>query len=208
MMQPKQPKTLFWFTGIAFFLLIAGTGAAWWSLQSLQPRQPNANQPTDISPQTPNTLANQAQLYWLNSPENGQSVEPSFVTRPLVVAQTSGRSQLLQTALEQLFSQSPPATNSTAIPPQTRLLSLKVVDRNIYLDLSPQFTEGGGSDSMIGRLGQVIYTATSLEPQGSVWISVAGQPLETLGGEGLIISQPMTRQIFEQDFQSKGTSAP
>lgn len=205
MTQPKQPKTLLWFTGIAFFLLFAGTGAAWWSLQSLQPRQ-NINQPTDISPQTPNTLANQLQLYWLNGSENGQGVDPSFVPRPLIVAQNLGRSQLLQTALEQLFSQSPPATNSTAIPPQTQLLSLKVVDQNIYLDLSPQFTEGGGSESMIGRLGQVIYTATSLDPQGSVWISVAGQPLETLGGEGLMISQPMTRQIFEQEFQSPGSS--
>ncbi|MFM7579211.1 MAG: hypothetical protein ACKO5Q_20040, partial [Microcystaceae cyanobacterium] len=104
MTQPKQPKTLFWFTGIAFFLLLAGTGAAWWSLQSLQPR-PNTNQPTDISPQTPNTLANQPQLYWLNGSENAQGVEPFFVPRPLVVAQTLERSQLLQTALEQLFSQ-------------------------------------------------------------------------------------------------------
>ena len=206
MTQPKQPKTLLWFTGIAFFLLLAGTGAAWWSLQSLQPKQPNANTPTDIVPQTPNTLANQAQLYWLNGSENSQGVEPAFVPRPLVMAQNLGRSQLLQTALEQLFSQSPPATNSTAIPPKTQLLSLKVVDQNIYLDLSPQFTEGGGSESMIGRLGQVIYTATSLDPQGSVWISVAGQPLETLGGEGLMISQPMTRQIFEQEFQSPGSS--
>ena len=105
MTQPKQPKTLFWFTGIAFFLLLAGTGAAWWSLQSLQPKQPNANTPTDIVPQTPNTLANQPQLYWLNGSENAQGVEPFFVPRPLVVAQTLGRSQLLQTALEQLFSQ-------------------------------------------------------------------------------------------------------
>lgn len=204
MMQPKQPKTLLWFTGTAFFLLLAGTGAAWWSLQSLQPRQPIANPPTEISPQTPNTLAQQAQLYWLN----GQGTELSWVPRPLVVPQNVGRSPLLQTALEQLFSQSPPASNSTAIPPQTQLLSLKVVDHNIYLDLSPQFTEGGGSDSMIGRLGQVIYTATSLDPQGSVWISVAGQPLETLGGEGLMVSQPMTRQIFEQEFQSTGTESP
>jgi spore germination protein GerM len=64
---------------------------------------------------------------------------------------------------------------------------------------------------MIYRVAQVIYTATSLDPNQKVFISVGGQSIlqrrgyandnnHPLGGEGLILEQPTTRSQFAADF--------
>ncbi len=53
---------------------------------------------------------------------------------------------------------------------------------------------------MAGRLAQILYTATTLEPDAPVWLSVEGKPLEVLGGEGLLLEQPLSRDRFEKDF--------
>ncbi len=89
---------------------------------------------------------------------------------------------------------------TSTIPVGTRLLSANVKPDGIHIDLSKEFTKGFGATSMIGRLGQVIYTATSQNPDAPVWISVEGKPLEALGDVGAEIRQPITRQQYDQDF--------
>jgi spore germination protein GerM len=49
----------------------------------------------------------------------------------------------------------------------------------------------------------VIYTATSLDPNAKVFISVSRQSIDDrhlLGGEGLTLQQPTTRDRFAADF--------
>jgi spore germination protein GerM len=90
---------------------------------------------------------------------------------------------------------------SSAIPPTTKLLGTTVKPSGIFINLSKEFAEGGGSTSMQARLAQILYTATERNTKGKVWISVEGKKLETLGGEGIEVKQPLTRKTFQQDFK-------
>ncbi len=80
------------------------------------------------------------------------------------------------------------------------MLSLKIENNEIHVNLSENFTGGGGSASMVGRVGQVVYTATTLDPNAKVYLEINGKPLEVLGGEGVEIEQPLTRKTFQENY--------
>ncbi|AFY95326.1 GerMN domain-containing protein [Chamaesiphon minutus] len=89
---------------------------------------------------------------------------------------------------------------TSTIPVGTKLLSAKVMADGIHVDLSKEFTQGYGATSMIGRLGQVVYTATTQNPTAPVWITVEGKKLEVLGDVGVEVRQPVTRESYNRDF--------
>ncbi len=143
-----------------------------------------------------------AQVYWLKG-----SGELVGVPVKLKSVKSDDRSETtLSTAIETLLTSAPDETTlTTTIPQGTQVRSFKIRTDGIHVDLSSAFTTGGGSTSMMGRVGQVLYTATSTDPSAPVFLSVGGKPLETLGGEGLMLDQPMTRRSFEKDFTLKFT---
>jgi spore germination protein GerM len=136
------------------------------------------------------------QVYWLDVAGNRFELIPSNVQ----IEQASDPDQALTTAFEELLQGPEGDAKFSEIPAGTELLALSVESDGVHVDLSNSFTVGGGTASMTGRLAQVVYTATSLDPDTTVWLSVDGEPLDLLGGEGLIIDQPMTRDGFEQNF--------
>ena len=181
--------------GIAAVAITAGGGAAWWHWQ-------NANE--QITPPSPTTssspVQSQAQqkvtIYWLKDTGNKLERVPETIT---TAAQQPD--DALETAFTSLLAGPKDATTvSTTIPQGTKLLGLQMKQDGIHVNLSKEFTNGGGSASMTGRVAQVIYTATTLEPSAQVWIEVEGKPIETLGGEGLELQQPLTRQSFQENF--------
>ena len=189
---------------ITGLILAAGGGAAWWAKSSLNERaqiaQPNPSPivreeiPTAPQPITEDKIV---EVYWLN-PQN-DSIQLAANTMTFNKSVKSER--VLETALETLFANPPKdSTHTTAIPPGTKLLGVNVDDKGVHINLSKEFTSGGGSASMSSRLAQVIYTATSSSESERVWIDVEGKPLKNLGQEGLIITQPMTRKDFTNNF--------
>lgn len=162
--------------GILGFLTGLGLmGGAWW--YSIGPQQ---------------TLS----VYWLTTADNAIYYVQQERTVRALDAQEG-----IRLALEELIAGPNDPQLSTAIPPETRVLDVRIEGNDIFLNFSPEFTQGGGSTLMMGRITQVLYTATSQNPGARLWISVEGRALEVLGGEGLMIDQPLTRASFVPSFQ-------
>jgi germination protein M len=87
---------------------------------------------------------------------------------------------------------------TTAIPAGTRLLGLDVADGVATVDLSEEFSSGGGSLSIQARVAQVVHTLTQFPTVRAVAFHLAGEPVEALGGEGLVLSEPVDRADFEE----------
>lgn len=143
-----------------------------------------------------------AQVYWLQA--NGQKI----AMVPVALSRTPQKTDTaaLTEALNYLFAHPKFDQLDSTIPEGTKLLSLQVKPDGIHVDLSQAFMQGGGTTSMTYRVAQVLYTATSLDPQAKVYLSVEGQLLNEdnpLGGEGLILQQPLTRQQFVKDLLSE-----
>jgi spore germination protein GerM len=189
---------------ITGLILAAGGGVAWWTKSNLEQKTQNV-QPvpspvekaeTDIPAPAAITQDIVVEICWLNP--TGNSIE--LVSKPMTFQKSVKPERVLNTALETLLAQPPAdAKYTTAIPPGTKLLSLSTDKKGTHINLSQEFISGGGSASMSSRLAQIIYTA-STSPDDPIWLSVAGKPLENLGEEGIIVSQPMTQKKFNQNF--------
>lgn len=155
-----------------------------------------ADDPASSSAPSSEVSDGRAKVYWISSSGTKLALTPATINLPS--ADTPDAQ--LSTALNRLIKGPANSDVSSSIPPDTKLNSLKIQKDGVHVDLSKAFTSGGGSTAMQGRLGQVIYTASSLNPADPVWISVEGEPLNVLGGEGLEVSQPMTRAEFSKNF--------
>jgi spore germination protein GerM len=160
--------------------------------------QPSTSLSPTPTPTLPLQANQQPKVYWLSTSGTKLELTPADIKLPSSSANTP--QVQLTAAMERLLKGPANATVTSTIPAETKLNSVKVQDDGVHVDLSKPFTSGGGSKSMQSRLGQVIYTASSLNATNPVWISVDGEPLKVLGGEGLEVSQPMTREEFAKNF--------
>lgn len=155
---------------------------------------PGVTKPSDTNSQI--TTEQKAEVYWLQDNGTKLSLVPQAVTLP-----QGEPDQVIEAAFSKLLAGPTEGTDSTTIPKETKLLGVKVADDGVHVNLSEDFTTGGGSSSMMGRVGQVVYTATSLNPNTKVYIEVNGKQLDVLGGEGLELEQPLTRESYKQNFE-------
>lgn len=218
--QPRRSIPLAMIAGVSVLAIGTGSAIAWWTTHQTNtasdttqqakqgqsnedakppalPATPDASKasPSQSNP-APATSEQSPQVYWLKPAGDRLQLVPS----PIQKTASSNPAIEMEVALNQLLAGPVNSGTSTTIPVGTTLRSVTVKADGVHIDLSPEFKKGGGSESMIGRVAQVIYTTTSADPQAKVWLSIAGKPLETLGGEGLLLEYPITREQFQKDF--------
>ena len=89
---------------------------------------------------------------------------------------------------------------TSEIPPATTLRDVSLADDQAIVDLSSDYESGGGSMSMVGRLGQVIFTATQFDNVDRVLFWLDGEPVEFFGGEGIVLDEPQARVDVPRQF--------
>ena len=87
---------------------------------------------------------------------------------------------------------------STAVPEGTRLLGIDLDAGTATVDLSAEFESGGGSASMLARVAQVVHTVTRFPAIQRVAFRIDGEPVEAIGGEGVVVDPPVDRADFEE----------
>lgn len=190
---------------VAAAVVAVSGGVAWFTWNANNHNTPTQTNPANTIRRPGNTTTAQqgneqtTNVYLLKPTDKSFNLVPE----PVQVAATQPN-QVLEKAFENLLSRRNEGSNKdelgTTIPQGTRLLGLQVDNDQVRVNLSQEFTSGGGSSSMMGRIGQVVYTASSLNPDAKVYIDVEGKPLNTLGGEGVELDQPLTREGFKNKY--------
>lgn len=83
----------------------------------------------------------------------------------------------------------------TEIPPSTKLISVKKNEENgsIIINLSTEFGEGGGTQSIQGRMAQLVRTANLYAGKAPVYLYLDGSKAQYIGGEGVPVLQPINK---------------
>ena len=81
----------------------------------------------------------------------------------------------------------------TMIPAGTQLLGVTIDGSVATVDLTGAFESGGGSASMFGRLAQLTYTVTQFPTVDTVRLRLDGQPVDSIGGEGVVVGAGLGR---------------
>ena len=136
---------------------------------------------------------NEAQIYFLKV-ANGDNVKFSTTKK-----EVKSQSDKFRAAMEALFS-GPNGIEKMSgvyseIPPETKLLGIREDANSYTINISDDFEIGGGADSMKVRVNQLVTTATQAAGDKDVYLEINGKRAEYVGGEGIMILQPLQRNL-------------
>ena len=84
----------------------------------------------------------------------------------------------------------------TEIPSATQIINISEQSDKVIINLTSDFVYGGGTESLYKRLYQLIKTA-KLNSDIPVYLYIDGQRADVVGGEGIMLSQPLSNSSLE-----------
>ena len=83
------------------------------------------------------------------------------------------------------------------IPAGTRLISITESPSRVVINLTSDFENGGGTDSLYKRLFQLIKTV-KINSNLPLYLQLDGKQVEVIGGEGIMINQPLSEDFANE----------
>lgn len=83
------------------------------------------------------------------------------------------------------------------IPANVKILGVVESQNKIIIDVSSNIQNGGGADSLYSRMKQLIKTALANSSGKPIYLYINGKQAEVLGGEGIMISQPLSENSLD-----------
>lgn len=84
----------------------------------------------------------------------------------------------------------------TEVPSGSEIINITEQPDRVVVNLNSSFVNGGGTDSLYKRLYQLIKTA-KLNSTVPVYLYIDGQRADVVGGEGIMLSQPLSNSSLE-----------
>ena len=84
----------------------------------------------------------------------------------------------------------------TEIPSDSEVINISELSDKVVVNLNSAYVTGGGTDSLYKRLYQLIKTA-KLNSKLPVYLFIDGQRADVVGGEGILLSQPLSNSSLE-----------
>jgi len=209
---PRRP-VLVWAT--AAIAALALVGVPLFLLRSTETAEPATTvppAPTSTSTSTTSTTVpgvvafTEFNVYFFSDEVTGPNGDPGLVA----VRRSQGYEgsvddpvgEALSFAIPSLVIEGPGDTGlTTSIPEGIDTVTTGVENGIATIDLPAAFESGGGTAMMLGRLAQVVFTATQFPEVEGVQFAIDGQVVDVITSEGIIVDHPQTRADYADLLQ-------
>ncbi len=157
--------------------------------------EPAVKTPKQEAPQAQTRKKEYVTVYFLGTDAQSNNL---FKTAQREVPEGAAK---LNFALQQLIKGPNPYEKKAGVfsevPKSTKIRGVIESDR-IIVDLSSDIVNGGGADSLYSRIKQVIKTTLANAPKKPVYLYIDGKQADVIGGEGLMITQPLKETSLDE----------